>query len=204
VREIPCIGGKELARIPQAPDGDAQTMTALLVSPVHLPRAPQRLVVQAIEGIVESQASDAKVESSREECLEFGTFQYSTALCLRRALLRPASSEPRDEHVPVPRLAERQGELAQSPVEGPKPEDAEDRSQAADADAQLMEVFGVSPLDRPADIRRDLRQRGVNENATSLCRRALDSRLFPPTREFGVTDGTRTRNNWNHNPGLYR
>ncbi|MEA3195725.1 MAG: hypothetical protein QOD26_4058 [Betaproteobacteria bacterium] len=147
--------------------------------------------------------------------LEFGASQHFSATDLRRALLGPPLPESRDEHIPVARLAKRRQQAAQPTVEPLRfardlSEDPHHRTQPANAHAQLVQVFWISTVEGAGEIRRDLRERGCNERVASRAGNAgaIDPRLLPLARESaefgGVTDGIRTRNNWNHNPGLYR
>src|ERR1051325_7856495 len=103
--------------------------------------------MQALQGFVgelrERNLWRPQLEPLREEFPEFVAAQHTTTPCVRRALPRLASSKARDEHTPVARLAERQRELAQAPIEPSGFENAKHRPQAANADAQLVQVLGI-------------------------------------------------------------
>jgi hypothetical protein len=125
---------------------------------------------------------------------------------VRRALPLLGLAESGDEHIPVTRFAQRRGELAQLPVQPLCLENAQQGPQAANADAQLVQVLGIPSLDRAGQVCRDLGERGGSQCRAGCAglASAIDRGLLPLARKLGVTDGIRTRNNWNHNPGLYR
>ena len=85
------------------------------------------------------------------------------------------------------------------------------RRSKGSSDAKLMEVFRIVRAQRATRIRADLLQRRAYEKPASFRRRigAIETRPPPLQRSdvlegTGVTEGIRTPNNRNHNPGLYR
>ena len=88
-------------------------------------------------------------------------------------------------------------------------EGAQRCAQAAQADAQLMQVLRIVGKKGAARVQLDLLERRVGHGPEGGSRRSAAQRRRAPRarrgrREIGVTDGIRTHNNWNHNPGLYR
>jgi hypothetical protein len=180
--------GKRFADVALPPCADAQLVQRGIARPAHARRLPQgfavrfaqRAAAQGCDGTCRlDQAREAAgTQDAPRPCMGFLPRGAGTP---QETLRRAPAFKPGGEDIPVARPAERPANPA---VVCPQHIPGNERAQAAQADAQLVEVFGVG---RAARVRRVV---------LDLHKRRSDG--------IGVTDGIRTRNNRNHNPGLYR
>src|SRR3954468_977395 len=98
------------------------------------------------------------------------------------------------EHVPIARFAEDRPELAQPPADGAAPglqlaERAEDRSQPAQADTQLMQVFGIVRSNDAVRVGGDLLERSAGEDGERFVwTRVAQIRAAPLARQHRLAE----------------
>src|SRR5688572_27986971 len=122
--------------------------------------------------------------------------------------------QPGDENIPVARVAElahhspcAARETFRLLLRQEVAKRAQRRAQPAQADAQLVQVLWIFAAQHAGAISGNLRERGLLDGGEERGRRRTRARRrrapLLRRRESGVTEGIRTPNNRNHNPGLY-
>jgi len=200
---------EELAAIAQALHANAHGMTLGRIFPVRTARLFHELAVRALQrrgaelgealrcGLgLERDLREARELLRGERAQRFLPRLGALALRTRDELPSGVSGvEALEEHVPVARAAERRRKLAQRVAHAlrfllrqNRAESAQRRAQAAHSHAQLVQGLGIFGGKHAARVALDLLERSAPHGLKN---------------GTGVTDGTRTHNNRNHNPGLY-
>src|SRR4051812_44548950 len=164
---------QRVARIAQALKADAQLVARARFAPVDVPRRLARLALQPLERVGGKIRRERAARAQRPFAQDFAesprgdrsacSLARLQSLGVRRekkVRRRALRDEPCTEHVPVARGAERRRQVAQRPAQrlGLDAERAQQRAQAAQADAQLVEIFRIVRFEHAARVRRDLRE----------------------------------------------